>query len=82
MLDPSPSRVPFAPAVPDRLSIPISVEEHQQAAETGDTIVDVQAAQAAFLEEEKQQEEEAATRYKFDFESIINLIICLLIISK
>ena len=58
--------MPFAPAVPDRLSIPISVEEHQQAAETGDTIVDVQAAQAAFLEEEKQQEEEAATRYKFD----------------
>ena len=58
--------MPFAPVVPDRLQIPISVEDHQQAAETGDTIVDVQAAQAAFLEEEKQQEEEAATRYKLN----------------
>lgn len=63
--DPSPLSllsVPFAPVIAPALHTPISPEDHQHAAETGDTIVDVQAAQAQALQEQEAEEAEAATR--------------------
>ena len=50
------------PVLPPALNTPISPEAHQQAAETGDTIIDVQAVQAAALAEEQAQEEENANK--------------------